>query len=150
MIFISSLVFKPLLKLIFPGGSSRSWSSEHLRLSYHCMDLCAEMSWDPQPWSETPLRAHMFQSSGVRPQDDQGNQLLWKAAQQDAHNLQEMRNGIHFHFLSSTKILENLLKICCVGCVPHPEEDLCLLWIPCSQDQGIQLVYQGRKICLVF
>ena len=28
---------------------------------------------------ETP-RAHMFQSSGVRPQNDQGNQLLWKAA----------------------------------------------------------------------
>ena len=50
---------------------------------------------------ETP-RAHMFQSSGVRPQNDQGNQLLWKAAQQDAHNLQEMWNGI-CHFLPRWK-----------------------------------------------
>ena len=46
-----------------------------------------------EPWSLAPQfpRAHMFQSSGVRLQDDQGNQLLWKAAQQDAHHLQEMR-----------------------------------------------------------
>ena len=56
---------------------------------------------------ETP-RAHMFQSSGVRPQNDQGNQLLWKAAQQDAHNLQEMWNGIcHFH--PRCKVNSNLL-----------------------------------------
>merc|ERR1719471_534448 len=42
------------------------------------------------------------ESSGVRLQDDQGNQLLWKAAQQDAHHLQEMRKCF----------------------VPHPKEDL--------------------------
>ena len=29
------------------------------------------------------------------------------------------------------------------GGFPHPEEDLRLLRLPCSQDQGIQLVYQG-------
>ena len=50
----------------------------------------------PDPKAQPP-RAHMFQSSGVRPQNDQGNQLLWKAAQQDAHNLQEMWNGMHLH-----------------------------------------------------
>ena len=54
---------------------------------------------------ETP-RSHMFQSSGVRPQNDQGNQLLWKAAQQDAHNLQEMWNGMQpFSIVRSTKKL---------------------------------------------
>ena len=41
----------------------------------------------------------MFQSSGVRPQNDQGNQLLWKAAQQDAHNLQEMWNGLQLFLI---------------------------------------------------
>ena len=84
----------------------------------------------------------MFQSSGVRPQNDQGNQLLWKAAQQDAHNLQEMWNGMQPFSIVQPEIVK-LTKMCCPGFLPHPEEDLRLLWIPCSQDQGIQLVYQG-------
>ena len=76
-----------------PGGSSRSWSSEHLTLSYY--EPVSYHVKGYQPWAlifgpQFP-RAHMFQSSGVRLQDDQGNQLLWKAAQQDAHHLQEMR-----------------------------------------------------------
>ena len=75
------------------GGSSRSWSSEHLTLSYY--EPVSYYVKGYQPWAlifgpQFP-RAHMFQSSGVRLQDDQGNQLLWKAAQQDAHHLQEMR-----------------------------------------------------------
>ena len=56
-----------------------------------------------------PPRAHMFQSSGVRPQNDQGNQLLWKAAQQDAHNLQEMWNGVQL-FSSLQKRFPNWWK----------------------------------------
>merc|ERR1712110_1371547 len=59
------------------------------------------------------LDSLLQESSGVRPQDDQGNQLLWKAAQQDAHNLQEMWNGGF----------------------PHPEEDLRILRLPCSQEE---------------
>ena len=81
----------------------------------------------------------MFQSSGVRPQDDQGNQLLWKAAQQDAHNLQEMWNGVAFLKFTQTQDITRVFS----GGFPHPEEDLRLLRLPCSQDQGIQLVYQG-------
>ena len=54
---ILSLGWSHSLKCTFSGGSSRSWSSEHLPLSYHCMDLCAEISRDPQlgpPWSKSP------------------------------------------------------------------------------------------------
>ena len=91
----------------------------------------------------------MFQSSGVRPQDDQGNQLLWKAAQQDAHNLQEMWNGMQPFSIVQPEIVK-LTKMCCPGFLPHPEEDLRLLWIPCSQDQGIQLVHQGDEEGILF
>ena len=89
--FLKCLV--PHWLVYLAGGSSRSWSSEHLTLSYYepvSYHVKGYQSWAPIFGPQFP-RAHMFQSSGVRLQDDQGNQLLWKAAQQDAHHLQEMR-----------------------------------------------------------
>merc|ERR1712066_136344 len=54
---------------------------------------------------------------------DEGNELVWKAAQQVAHAVQALRQGV----------------------VPHPEEDVRQLRLSRCQDKEVRLVRQGPQ-----
>merc|ERR1719192_498134 len=69
------------------------------------------------------LDSLLQESRGVRLQDDQGNQLLWKAAQQDALHLQEMRKCF----------------------VPHPKKTCAACGFPAAKIRGYNWSIKAKR-----
>merc|ERR1711950_55670 len=59
----------------------------------------------------------------VNKYNDEGNELVWQAAQQVAHAVPALRQGV----------------------LPHPEEDVRQLRLPRRQDEEVRLVRQGPQ-----